>query len=147
MARIPRFPKMAALQKFRALRLGYPEEEAEAIGIAQATKYAIFKNLHLYGRRTERAAASWAKKGRPLDLETYRVFQLAALDGRPFVGGRTYTAEDYKRALYLRYGEETAKKIEEWAQQIIEATPEDWLKDERKFFKNVWVVHRDDAIA
>ena len=138
---------MAALQKFRALRLGYPEEEAEAIGIAQATKYAIFKNLHLYGRRTERAAASWAKKGRPLDLEKYKIFQLAALDGRPFVGGRTYTAEDYKRALFLRYGEETAKKIEDWAQKIIEATPEDWLKDERKFFKNVWVVHRDDAIV
>ena len=145
MAEVGRFPKMAALQKYRALALGYPEEEAEAIGIAQATKYAIFKNLHVYGRRREREAASWARKGRPLDYEKYAVFQLAALDGRPFVGGRTYTAEDYRRAL-LRYGEETARRIEAWAKDLIEATPRDVLEDERKFYRYVWLPHRDDPV-
>jgi len=45
--KINRFPKMAALQKFRALKLGFDLPTAEAIGIAEATKYAIFKNLSL----------------------------------------------------------------------------------------------------
>jgi len=142
---VGRFPKMAALQKHRALALGYPEEEAEAIGIGQATKYAIFKNLHLYGRKREREAAAWAKKGRPLDYEKYAVFQLAALEGRPFVGGKSYTAEDYRRAL-LRYGEETARRLESWAKDLIEATPRDVLEDERKFYRYVWLPHRDDPV-
>ncbi len=146
MPKVSRFAKMAALQKYRALALGYPEEEAEAIGIAQATKYAIFKNLHLYGRKREREAAAWAKKGRPLDYEKYAAFQLAALEGRPFVGGKSYTAEDYRRALFLRYGEETARRVEAWAKDLIEATPRDVLEDERKFYRFVWLPHRDDPI-
>jgi hypothetical protein len=32
------FPKMAALQKFRAIKLGFNKELAKAIGIAEATK-------------------------------------------------------------------------------------------------------------
>ncbi len=146
MPAVGRFPKMAALQKYRALALGYPVEEAEAIGIAQATKYAIFKNLHVWGRRRRREAAAWARRGRPLDLEKYATFQLAALEGRPFMGGRTFSAEDYRRALFLRYGEETARRIEAWARAIVEKTPEDWLRDERKFFRYVWLVHRDDPL-
>jgi len=142
MPEVGRFPKMAALQKFRALALGYPVEEAEAIGIAQATKYAIFKNLHVYGRRRRREAAAWARRGRPLDLEKYATFQLAALDGRPFVGGRTF----YRRALFLRYGEETARRIEAWAEDLIKATPREVLEDERKFFRYVWLPHRDDPV-
>ncbi len=35
---INRFPKMAAMQKFRAMRLGFDEVLAEAIDIAEATK-------------------------------------------------------------------------------------------------------------
>ncbi len=146
MPEVGRFPKMAALQKFRALALGYPVEEAEAIGIAQATKYAIFKNLHVYGRRRRREAAAWARRGRPLDLEKYATFQLAALDGRPFVGGRTFSAEDYRRALFLRYGEETARRIEAWAEDLVKATPREVLEDERKFFRYVWLPHRDDPV-
>ncbi len=26
------------------------------------------------------------------------------------------------------------------------AIPEDWLRDERKFFRYVWLVHRDDPL-
>ena len=137
---------MAALQKYRALALGYPEEEAEAIGIAQATKYAIFKNLHVSGQRRRREARAQARRGRPLDLETYALFQLAALDGRPFVGGRTYTAEDYKRALFLRYGEATARRIEAWAKNLIRTVPREVLEDERTFFRTVWLQHRDDPV-
>ena len=49
--KINRFPKMAALQKERALKLGYPEDLAEAIGIAEALKYAIFKRIAQTGTK------------------------------------------------------------------------------------------------
>ncbi len=145
--RINRFPKMAALQKFRALRLGYPEQEAEAIGIAEAVKYAIFKRLAHSLHRYREAETRKKKPEVQLDWDRYALFQLAALDGKPFVGGKVYTDADYKRAIFLRWGDEIGKQIEQWAQQIIEQTPEEWLRDERQFFNKVWVPHRDEPIV
>ncbi len=142
---------MAALQKFRALKLGYPEELAEAIGIAEATKYAIFKNLHRLRKagkeeEVEKLAPEYGSEKENLDWKTFETFKLAAKDGKPFVGGKIYTAEDYRRQIFKRWGEEGGRKIEEWAKRIIEETPEELLKNEQKFFNKVWKIHRDDPV-
>ena len=142
---INRFPKMAALQKYRALALGFEEPIAEAIGIAEATKYAIFKNLS-YKRRTakEREYVHEKLPTKALDETTFSLFKLQALDGLPFVSNRVYTPQDYQRALFLRWGSEVAKKIEEWAKNIIKNCPEEILKSENKFFNECWKPHRDE---
>ena len=144
--KINRFPKMAALQKFRALKLGFDLDIAEAIGIAEATKYAIFKNLS-YKRRIQKEKEEVIKeyKGqKSLDEKTFEIFKLQALDGLPYVGGKVYTSDDYKRAIFLRFGEEIGKKIEEWASNIIEKCNEEVLKKETKFFNECWKPHRDE---
>ena len=149
--KVNRFPKMAALQKFRALKLGYPEELAEAIGIAEATKYAIFKNLNLYKRQgkteeIERLAPEYASEKEKLDWKTFETFKLAAKDGKPYVGGKVFTSKDYKRKVIERWNPEVGKLIEDWARKVIEETPEDILRNEQKFFNKVWKPHRDDPI-
>jgi len=144
--KINRFPKMAALQKFRALKLGFDEKIAEAIGIAEATKYAIFKNLS-YKKRVakEKEEVTKVYRGKKeLDEETLAIFKLQALDGLPYVGGKIYTSDDYKRAIFLRFGEEIGKKIEEWAENIVNTCDEKVLKSENKFFNECWKPHRDE---
>jgi len=146
--KINRFPKMAALQKFRALKLGFDEKIAEAIGIAEATKYAIFKNLS-YKKRVAKEKEEVVKAyggEKQLDEETFAIFKLQALDGLPYVGGKVYTNDDYKRAVFLRFGEEIGKKIEEWAQNIVNNCNEKVLKSENKFFNECWKSHRDESI-
>ncbi len=142
---INRFPKMAALQKYRAMALGFDEDLAEAIGIAEATKYAIFKNLSFKKRKEQEI--EYAKKefkAPKLDEEPFKIFKLQALNGLPFVGNRTYTSEDYKNALYGKWGEEVAKKIELWAKNIIGGCDEETLKSENRFFNLCWKPHRDE---
>ncbi len=142
---INRFPKMAALQKYRALALGFPEPIAEAIGIAEATKYAIFKNLSYRGRKAKEE--EFVEKKMPkkeLDETTFALFKLQALDGLPFVGNRVYTQEDYRRAIFMRWGDEVGKKIEEWARNIVHNCDEELLKNEQKFFNECWKPHRDE---
>ena len=144
--KINRFPKMAALQKFRALKLGFSKDLAEAIGIAEATKYAIFKNLS-YKKRVEKEKEEVFKeyKGeKNLDDKTFEIFKLQALNSLPYIGGKVYTSEDYKRALFLRFGEEIGKKIEEWAKNIIDSCDEVVLRRESKFFNECWKPHRDE---
>ena len=144
---INRFPKMAAMQKFRAIRLGYDEPLAEAIGIAEATKYAIFKNLS-YRRRREQEGeyirTKLKRKPEELDEETFAIFKLQALDGLPFVGNRVYTSEDYKKAIFGKFGDEVGKKIEEWAKRVVDRCDESALKSENKFFNECWKPHRDE---
>ena len=144
--KINRFPKMAALQKFRAIKLGFDKDIAEAIGIAEATKYAIFKNLS-YKRRVEKEKEEVFKtyKGaKELDNKTFEIFKLQALDGLPYVGGKVYTSDDYKRAIFIRFGDEVGEKIEKWAQNIINSCDEKVLKSENKFFNECWKPHRDE---
>ncbi|EDM24134.1 hypothetical protein FE773_06180 [Caminibacter mediatlanticus TB-2] len=144
--KINRFPKMAALQKFRAMKLGFDNDIAEAIGIAEATKYAIFKNLS-YKKRVEKEKEEVFKtyKGEKLlDDKTFEIFKLQSLDGLPYVGGKVYTSDDYKRAVFIRFGEEIGKKIEEWAKNIINKCDEKVLKSENKFFNECWKPHRDE---
>ena len=135
---------MAALQKYRALALGFDEKTAEAIGIAEATKYAIFKNLSYKRRKEQEVEAAKRAKLAPLDEETFAIFKLQALNGLPFVGHRTYSSEDYQRAIFMRWGEEVAKKIESWAQKIIQGCSKEVLENERKFFDECWKPHRDE---
>ncbi|WP_461829635.1 hypothetical protein [Aquifex sp.] len=146
MVKVNRFPKMAALQKYRALKLGYPEDLAEAIGIAEALKYAIFKRIAQYGKKYREEEEKKKKTQESLDWETFKTFGLAAYKGLPFVAGKVETSEDYRKEIFGKWGEKTGKKIEEWAKKIIEHTPEEYLRDEQKFFKKVWVPHRDDPI-
>ncbi|MEO1922886.1 MAG: hypothetical protein ABGX25_00015 [Nautiliaceae bacterium] len=144
--KINRFPKMAALQKFRALKLGYEKPLAEAIGIAEATKYAIFKNLS-HKKRVLQEKEEVFKKYRgekELDEKTFEIFKLQALDGLPYVGGKIYTSDDYKKAVFLRFGEEIGKKIEGWAENIVKNCDEKVLKSENKFFNECWKPHRDE---
>ena len=142
---INRFPKMAALQYKRALKLGFDEKKAKAIGIAEATKYAIFKNLS-YKRRVAKEKEAVVKKYKKpetkLDTKTYEVFKLQALDGWPFVGDKIYTDDDYER-YFLRWGD-VKEIIEEWAENIIENCSEEILKNENKFFNECWKPHRDE---
>ncbi len=144
--KINRFPKMAALQKFRALKLGYGKELSEAIGIAEAVKYAIFKNLS-HKKRLEREKEEVLKKyhgQKNLDDKIFEIFKLQALDGLPYVGGKIYTSDDYKRAVFLKFGEKTGKSIETWAKNIIESCNIEKLKKESEFFNECWKPHRDE---
>jgi len=142
--RINRFPKMAALQKERAIALGFDEDIAKAIGIAEATKYAIFKNLS-YKRRVvkEKETVQKEYKGKTLDEETFKIFKLQAVDGWPIVGDKIYTNEDYDR-YFLRFPEEVKQKIEEWARNIIKRCDKEILEKENKFFNECWKPHRDE---
>jgi hypothetical protein len=144
---VNRFPKMAAIQKYRALKLGYPEDMAEAIGIAEALKYAIFKRLAHSERRYKQEEEKRKKEEiKELDWDKFKIFKLASFKGWPYVAGKIETPEEYKKAIFWRFGEEGGKKIENWAKKIIDKVPEDYLKNEQKFFKEVWVPHRDDPI-
>jgi len=143
---------MAALQKFRAVKLGYPTELAEAIGVAEATKYAIFKNLNRAKKsqnleEIDKIAPEYGSQKEALDWETFKLFKLAAKEGKPFVGGKVFTAEDYKKKVLSKWGEEGAKKIEDWARSVIEKTPPELLENEQKFFNKVWKEHRDEEIV
>ena len=72
------------------------------------------------------------------------MFKLPAFNGLPFVGNKTYTAQDYDKALYGRFGKATAQKIEEWAKNIIQQCPKEYLENENKFFNECWKIHRDE---
>ncbi|WP_456464913.1 hypothetical protein [Persephonella sp.] len=144
---VNRFPKMAALQKYRALRLGYPEDIAEAIGIAEALKYAIFKRLAHSERKYREIEEKKKKKEIPnLDWEKFKIFKLASYNGLPYVAGKVESPEDYKKSVFWRFGKEGGRKIEQWAQKIIKQVPESYLRNEQKFFREVWVPHRDDPV-
>ncbi|GAX88242.1 conserved hypothetical protein [Lebetimonas natsushimae] len=143
--KINRFPKMAALQRFRAEKLGFDGNVAKAVGMAEATKYAIFKNLS-YRKRVE-SEKEHVKKiylgKKNLDEETFRIFKLQALDGLPFVGNKVYTAEDYDR-YFSRYDEKVRAAIEKWAENLIKNCDNVVLENETKFFNLCWKPHRDE---
>lgn len=144
---VNRFPKMAALQKYRALRLGYPEDIAEAVGIAEALKYAIFKRLaHSERKYREIEEKKKKKEIKNLDWEKFKIFKLASYNGLPYVAGKVESPEDYKKSVFWGFGKEGGEKIEQWAQKIIKQVPESYLRNEQKFFREVWVPHRDDPV-
>jgi preprotein translocase subunit Sss1 len=136
---------MAALQRFMAEKLGYNENLAKALGMAEATKYAIFKNLS-YKRRIESEREEVKKTylgKKKLDEETFKIFKLQALDGLPFVGNKIYTAENYDR-YFSRFDEKIKETIEDWAKNLIETCDKNVLENETKFFNLCWKPHRDE---
>ncbi len=72
------------------------------------------------------------------------MFKLPAFNGLPFASNKTYTAQDYDKALYGRFGKATAQKIKEWAKNIIQQCPKEYLENENKFFNECWKIHRDE---
>ena len=144
-----RFPKMAVLQKARAEKLWFDEKKAKAIGMAEATKYAIFKNLALSKRKSieDKLLETWKVKNKQ-ELEQLKfddIFKIHYKDEWPFVWGRIFTDKEYDR-YFSRFPEELRKKLENWAKEIIDTVPEELLKNEQKFFKEVWVKVRDENI-
>ncbi len=110
MVKVNRFPKMAVLQKYRAFKLGYPEDLVEAIGIAEALKYAIFKRIAQYGRKYKEEEEKKKKSQESLDWETFKTFGLAAYKGLPFVAGKVKTLERLQKRNLRKAGREDRKK-------------------------------------
>jgi len=150
MLRLNRFPKMVVLQRVRAEKLGYKPEEAKAIWMAEATKYAIFKNLALSRRSSieDKLLKTWKVKSRQ-ELENMQfddIFKIHYKDWKPFVWGRVFTALDYDRYFSRYWDIPVEQKLYDRAQNILRDVPEDILKNEQKFFNHVWKIHRDDII-
>lgn len=149
MIKLNRFPKMMVLQRYRAEQLWYPVDLAKAIWIAEATKYAIFKNFALSKRENieKKLIATW-KVENEKQLQQYNfdnIFKIHLKDNKPFVGGKIFSEQDYERYM-LKFDEKTRKSLEKWGQKIIENTPEELLENENKFFNLVWKKHRDEDI-
>ncbi|NPA50443.1 MAG: hypothetical protein GXO02_02315 [Epsilonproteobacteria bacterium] len=144
--KINRFPKMAALQKFRALKLGFSKDIAEALGIAEAVKYAIFKNIS-YKKEIEKEKEKIKKEdkipSKKFDEEKFAIFKLAAINNLPYVGGKIYTNKEYKEAIFGKFGKNIGKIIEKWAEDIIKECDISILKSENKFFNQCWKPNRD----
>jgi hypothetical protein len=147
--KINRFPKMAVLQKYRALKLWYPEDLAKAIWIAEATKYAIFKNLALSKRENiEKKLISTGKVQSVKEIEQLSFddnFKIHLKDWWPFVGWKIFKDVDYDR-YFSRFWDDILERLENWAKNIIENVDKNLLKNESKFFNNVWKKVRDEEI-
>ncbi len=146
---INRFPKMAALQRFRAEKLGYPQDLAKAIWIAEATKYAIFKNFALSKKESiEKKLINTGKVKNYEELNNLNFdenFKIHFKNNLPFVGWKLFKPEDYDK-YFKKFTPEITNQIENWAKNIIHQTPEEILKNESKFFNQVWKKVRDDQI-
>jgi len=140
---------MAVLQKYRALKLWYPEDIAKAIWMAEATKYAIFKNMALSKRENiEKKLLSSGKVKSKQDLEQMDFdenFKIHFKDWWPFVWGKIFTPDRYDY-YFATYPQSLRQKLEQWASNIINNTDENLLKNEQKFFNQVWKNVRDQNI-
>ena len=145
MTMINRFPKMAALQKERAKRLGYDEGMAKIIGYAQAKKYAIFKNKAFAMPKKKgrgKKAGYVIPEGKPWTVDPVFKLYIDKDYKVPVVGGTRVTVRDYEKAL-AKFEPKVQRIIEKWAAKIIATVPEEILKNESKFFNKVWKVVRD----
>ena len=140
---------MAVLQRVRAEKLWYDPKLAKAIGIAEATKYAIFKNLALSKRVSiEQKLINTGKVKSEKELENLGfddIFKIHYKNGNPFVWGKIFTESDYEH-YFSRFDENIHNTLLDWARRIIETVPEEILKNENKFFNQVWKKHRDEEI-
>ncbi len=145
-----RFPKMAILHKYRALKLGYEPNLAEAIGIAQATKYTIFKHVS-YSRQKEKEyqyiVEKLNRKAEELEEISLKDFDLQALDGFPFVGHKSFSSQDYQRAVFGSLDEESLHILEEWAKEVVENCTLEQLKDEKRFFYECWLPNEEAVLS
>ena len=137
--KIGRFPKMVILQYERAKALGYSENDARAIGYAQAQKYAIFKNIRI------RISDPKKKGSGSSDIYIHPIFKLYMKKGLnyPVVAGKVIYPEKFNFEMKKR-GVDIYHVLDKWAKEIISKTPREILENEQKFFKLVWVPHRDE---
>ena len=141
MRKIGRFPKMMVLQYERAKALGYNENNAKAIGYAQALKYAIFKNTSRIRIPTHKFQS---KSSKAQNFEVHPIFKLYMIAGMPYVGGKIVKPEKFDFELNKRFVPGLGEVLKNWAKEIISHTPKEILENEQKFFKNVWIKVRDD---
>jgi len=140
---------MAVLQKLRAEKLGYNKDLAKAIWIAEATKYAIFKNIWWFTRKTiEKKLIDTGKIQTYKDFEKMNFdenFKLHFKDWWPFVWGKIFTPANYD-TYFHKFSPDILERLEAWWKQVLQDIPEEILKNESKFFNQVWKPHRDDEI-
>ena len=142
MKNISRFPKMMVLQYERAKSLGFNEEMAQAIGYAQALKYAIFKRSFFRGKIFSNSSPT---QGKSHQVKVNKTFQLYFKNGYPFVGKKIVKDDDFRKEVYKKFGEKYIFEIvRKWAENIVKSCPKEILENEQKFFKLVWVPHRDE---
>ena len=147
--KINRFPKMAVLQRFRAEKLWYEPKLAKAIGIWEATKYAIFKNFALSRRENieKKLISSW-KVSSEKEVSTLNFddnFKIHLKNSWPFIWWKIFTDQDYDR-YFSRFSPEINERLETWARNIISSVDEALLENESKFFNQVWKKVRDEEI-
>ena len=147
-----RFPKMVVLQYARALRLGYNVNLAKAFGYAITQKYAIFKNIPKTKKTREHQNSKHIKrisKKRQIENAIYTkddIFKITTdFDGYPVIGGNKITEKDFDKYM-SRFNQETLDKFGRWAGMIISKCDKNVLKNESRFFNQVWKNHRDDLI-
>ena len=140
---------MAVLQKLRAEKLGYNQDLAKAIWIAEATKYAIFKNIWWFTRKTiEKKLVDTGKVQTYKDLEKMNFdenFKLHFKDWWPFVWWKIFIPANYD-TYFHKFTPDVLEKLDAWWKQVLQDVPDEILKNESKFFNQVWKLHRDDEI-
>ena len=140
---------MVVLQKERAMKLGYAENMAKAIGYAEAKKYAIFKNRTSYKKKSTGVKLS-NKKTNKKDIPTFDMLKEFRLplsrEGLPVIAGQPVTERDYDNYMY-RFNEKELMAIENWARDLVENASERDLTTETRFFNYIWKPHRDDEIT
>jgi len=145
--KLNRFPKMMILQYVRAKKLGYSEEQAKAIGYAEAFKYAIFKTKRAYFSNPNQTKSK-NKKGQqslsPSELKVNEIFQLYFKKNMPYVGGKLIKEFDFEKELIKKQiTQEVLSNIVEFYNRVLEKVGMGLIKQESKFFNKVWKVIRD----
>ena len=140
-----RFPKMAYLQYARACQLDYPVWQAKAIGMAEAKKYAMFKNARYVPVPRNKKTSSRKSLLYLLYKENPHFKLFVDNEGYPVVGKQRVTDEDFDKYM-KRFDFRTIRRLEAWAFSIVKPLRREILENESKFFNHVWKPHRDDEI-
>jgi len=147
--KLNRFPKMMILQYCRALKLGYSEKLAKAIGYAQALKYAIYKNRAFsYYKKSKKENIKNNNQNYKIEqFENFKVdenFKLTFIDNLPFVGKKKITESEFEKEC-LRKGidNEILENMKRFYFNVLNNCEETLLKNENKFFNKVWKEIRD----
>ena len=141
-----RFPKMAYLQYARACSLNYPVWQAKAIGMAEAKKYAMFKNARYVPVPKRKQQINPKKNLLYMLYKENPIFRLFFnSEGYPVIANKPITEADFDKYM-RRFDCRTIRKLEAWAFSIVKPLRREILENESKFFNHVWKPHRDDEI-
>lgn len=156
---IGRFPKMVVLQYARAKRLGYKENLARAFGYAVAQKYAIFKNTSNKNKKKNRKIFNnkWftdnikeniaqLEHRKDIEYQKDQIFKISISSNKyPVVKDVEITEQDFNKYL-SKFNQEILNNLGHWASKIVFEYDEKVLRNENKFFNEVWKKHRDDKL-